>query len=172
MAFISDNANFHTYEAKPHRGRVPYYRQLMIVSISLIAIATQGCSMNNNMIEEHERICKQNMKVIVHDNDLWREYRAQSAAAYQREIQETPPMTGRTYYTPVGDFDTSFGKNKSHFRPNVDDKIVRDDIFITKGDKVVAQIVDYIYQYRSIDGPTGFNCLKFYKDLSVGGVDQ
>jgi hypothetical protein len=167
MAFTPDNVNFHTYDPERQRRRAPYYQQLMIASLSLIAIATQGCSMEN-IIEEHERVCKQNMKVIVHDEKLWREYRAQSEAAYQKEILETPPMIGRTYYIPIGEFEVKFGERKTDFRANIpENKIVREDVFIMKGGKIVAQIVDFIAYYKSIDGPTGFNCLHLYKNLNL-----
>ena len=112
------------------------------------------------------------MEVIVHDNNLWREYRAESEAAHRRDSEKNPPIKWRTLYSPVGEFKIVYGDNKSFFRPNVDNKIVRNDVFVVKGDKVVAQIIDYIYQYRSIDGLTSFNCLNLYKDLVIGDVNQ
>ena len=62
----------------------------------------------------------------------------------------------------------SFGKNRTYFRPSAKNEIVRNDIFIMKGDKTVAQFVDFIYQYGSfLDGPTSFNCLHLYKGMSA-----
>lgn len=66
-----------------------------------------------NIIEEHERVCRQNMKVIVHDEKLWREYRAQSKAAHQREMRETPPIQWRALYDPVGEFKIAYGQEKN-----------------------------------------------------------
>lgn len=129
--------------------------------------------MSGKLIEEHERTCRQNMKVIIHDDELWREYRAQSEAAHEREIQETPPVKWRPLYVSVGEFSIAYGDNKTSARADIDEnKIVRDDLFIMKGDKVVTQIVDFIAYYRSIDGATGFNCLPYYKDLIIGEQDQ
>ena len=172
MISISDKISFYTYGSERLRGRLRCSRMLIVVSASLAASIIQGCSMNEKMIAEHERICRQNMKVIVHDDDLWREYRAQSEAAHRREVKENPPIRGRTLYDPVGNFTISYGDEKSYFRPNVNDKILRNDIFVMKGDKVVVQIVDFIAQYRSIDGATSFNCLHFYENLIVGSADQ
>lgn len=172
MAFIPDNVNVRTNDRERHRGRVPYCRQLMIAALSLVVIATQGCSMEN-IIKEHERVCGQNMKVIVHDEKLWREYRAQSEAAHQREMRATPPVKWRPLYVSVGEFKIAYGDEKTYFRANIDEnKIVRDDLFIMNGDKIVLQIVDFIAYYQSIDGPTSFSCLPLYENLIIGDANQ
>lgn len=63
------------------------FRPLMSDYLILITLITQGCSMSRNLIEEHNRICKRDMGVIIHDDDLWHEYRAQAESINQREIQ-------------------------------------------------------------------------------------
>lgn len=137
-------------------------------SLGLMLLASQGCSRSGDLVEEHGRICRQNMKVIVHDEVLWREYRAQSEAAHKREIQQDPPITWRPLYISIGDFTMTFGDNRSRSRPSIDGKIVRNDIFIIKGDKTVVQIVDFLGQYRGIDGVTALNCLGLYENLIIG----
>lgn len=138
--------------------------------------------MSGKLIEEHERICRQNMDVIVHDEELWREYRLASIEAHRQEILQTPPMAGRTFVDPVGDFSFWYGDDKTYFRARIKaNEIVRDDVFLMKGGEIidngsrlkggeiVAQFVDYIAYYKSIDGPTGFTCMNYYRQsLTVG----
>lgn len=146
------------------------FRRLMVTALTLTICAAQGCS--SSLTKEHEQVCKQNKKIIIHDAELWREYRAQSEATHQRDVRAMPPIKWRTLYDPVGDFKIFYGEEKSYFRPNVQDKIIRNDIFVMKGKNVAGQIIDYVYQYRSIDGPTGFNCLQLYDDLIIGDADS
>ena len=129
--------------------------------------------MSGKLIEEHERICRKNMEVIVHDEELWREYRAQSAAAHEKEVLETPPVKWRPLYVSVGQFRIAYGDKKTPTRKNIkENSIVRDDVFIMRGDKIVAQIVDFIAYFSSIDGSTGLNCLPYYKNLIIGEADR
>lgn len=123
----------------------------------------RGCS---DLVEEHEQTCRENVKVIVHDQSLWQQFRSQAQAAYRKEAALTPPMTGRSYHNSVGEFKVLYGTNRTYFRPSAHNEIVRDDLFIMKGGTTVAQFVDFIYQYGgSLDGPTGFNCLHHYKGI-------
>ena len=136
----------------------------LVIILAVVGITVQGCS---DLVEEHEQKCRDNVKVIVHDQDLWQQFRSQAQAAYRKEAAQTPPMTGRTYYTSVGEFKVFFGKNRTYFRPSAHNEIVRDDLFIMKGGRIVAQFMDFIYEYGgSLDGPTGFNCLHHYKEIS------
>tara|TARA_R110000868_G_scaffold409282_1_gene694491 strand:+ start:767 stop:1216 length:450 start_codon:yes stop_codon:yes gene_type:complete len=137
---------------------------LLVVVLTLVGIAVVASS---DLVDEHEQKCRENVKIIVHDELLWQQFRSQAQAAYQKEAAQIPPMTGRTYYVGVGEFTVSFGKNRTYFRPSAKNEIVRNDLFIMKGDKTVAQIVDFTYQYGgSLDGPTSFNCLHLYKGMS------
>jgi hypothetical protein len=136
---------------------------LLLVALSVGGLAVVASS---DLVDEHEQKCRENIKVIVHDEILWQQFRSEAQAAYRKEAAEKPPMTGRTYYVSVGEFKTSFGKGRTYFRPSAKNEIIRDDIFIMKGEKTVAQIVDFIYSYGgSLDGPTSFNCLHLYKGM-------
>lgn len=48
----------------------------------VVIVITQGCSMFGDIIKEHEQICAKNMKVIVHDEDLWKKYKALAEISY------------------------------------------------------------------------------------------
>jgi len=150
-------------------GKYRLSRRLMIASLGLVTFAVQACS--NDMTEEHERVCRQNKKIIVHDAKLWREFRALSEAAHQREVRQTPPIKWRPLYVGVEGFEVYFGNDKTYFRSSADDKIVRDDLFIMNGKKIVVQIVDYTYSYRVMGTQTGLNCLKYYDELIIGNMD-
>ena len=137
----------------------------LVVLLAVVGIIIRGFS---DLVEEHEQKCRENVKVIVHNQALWQQFRSQAQAAYRKEAAQTPPMTGRTYYSSVGEFKVLYGKNRTYFRPAADNEIVRDDLFIMKDHKTVAQFVDFIYQYGgSLDGPTSFNCLHHYREISA-----
>jgi hypothetical protein len=142
--------------------------KIFILTVVALIVGAAAVFATSDLVDEHEKKCRENIKVIVHDEPLWRQFRSEAQAAYRKEAAENPPMTGRTYTTPIGEFKTYFGKKRTHFRPSAKNQIVRDDVFIMKGDRTVVQIVDFVYSYGgSLDGPTSFNCLHLYKGMSA-----
>lgn len=105
-----------------------------------------------------------------------------SIEANRLGLLESPALEGRTFVDPVDDFKIWYGVNKTFFRADIrENEVVRDDAFLIKGGEVrddgyrleggeiVAQFVDYIAYYESIDGPTGFTCLPSYrKEMTIG----
>jgi hypothetical protein len=61
-------------------------------------------------VDEHEQKCRENVKVVVHNELLWQQFRSQAQAAYGKEAAEIPTITGRTYYVEVVEFTDSYGK--------------------------------------------------------------
>ena len=142
--------------------------KILILFVVTLIFGGAAVVATSDLVDEHEQKCRENIKVIVHDEPLWQQFRSEAQAAFRKEAAENPPMTGRTYSTPVGEFKTYFGKNRTYFRPSAKNEIVRDDIFIMKGNRTVAQFVDFIYSYGgSLDGPTSFNCLHLYNGMNV-----
>lgn len=142
----------------------PWNFFLKLTILAVAGIATQACS---DIAKDHDRKCRESIKLIIHDEGLWRQYRLQSQIAHRHEMSLNPPNTGRTYWMGVGDFKMRFGEKKTLFRSTVDGKIVRDDLFILKNDKVVAQMVDYTALQKGFDGPTGYDCIGYYKGMEV-----
>jgi hypothetical protein len=123
-----------------------------------------GCS-GKNLIKEHEIICKDRAAVIIHDANLWREYRPQAELAFQQNRQRWGPETGKALFEPVDGFSRVYGEGKADSRHFTDDKIVRNDIFLMKGEKTVVQLVDFTVAFQTIETKTGFSCLRFVPSL-------
>ena len=137
---------------------------LKLIILAVAGIATQACS---DIAKDHDRKCRESIKLIIHDQGLWQQYRRQSQIAHRQEMSLNPPNPGRTYWMDVGDFKMRFGEKKTFFRSSVDGKIIRDDLFILKHDKVVAQMVDFVASQRGFDGDTSYNCIGYYKGMQV-----
>jgi DNA polymerase I len=164
-------------------------KRLLMSAIGLVVIViTQGCSMFGDIVKEHEQICVKNMKVIVHDEKLWQEYKILSEIAYQQKEIEyrawinsdagpkevegglgVPASAGRaSLLEHVEGFDQRYGPSIKNIRPAystrpyTNGQILRDDLFLMKGDKVVIQVVDYIVAYQTLGAQMGFDCQGHY----------
>jgi hypothetical protein len=169
----------------------------MSVIVIVVIVVTQGCSMFGDIIKEHEQICVKNMKVIVHDEKLWREYKELAEISYLKSDDEyrswinsdagpkevegglgVPASAGRMYLEPVEGFDQRYGPSIKNIRPAystrpyTNGQILRDDLFLMKGDKVVIQVVDYIVAYQTLGAQMGFDCLGHYGILYTDKGDQ
>jgi hypothetical protein len=174
-------------------------KRLLMSAIGLVVIViTQGCSMFGDIVKEHEQICVKNMKVIVHDEKLWQEYKILSEIAYQQKEIEyrawinsdagpkevegglgVPASAGRaSLLEHVEGFDQRYGPSIKNIRPAystrpyTNGQILRDDLFLMKGDKVVIQVVDYIVAYQTLGAQMGFDCQGHYGILYTDKGDQ
>ena len=161
------------------------HAKLLLLSAGALITTTcvQGCSIFDNIIEEHEKICIQNKQVIVHDEKLWEEYKILAERRFQEsdveyrawinsdqgpKVSDMPEHTIRMYLESVNGFEQRFGSSIGHirpkesYRPYTDGKIIRDDLFLMKDNKVVIQVVDYIVAWETIDNLNGFHCLGHY----------
>jgi hypothetical protein len=133
---------------------VSHAKLLLLSAGALIATTcVQGCSIFDNIIEEHEKICIQNKQVIVHDEKLWEEYKILAERSFQErdveyrawinsdhgpKVSEMPEHTIRMYLESVNGFEQRFGSSIGHirpkesYRPYTDGKIIRDDLFLMK----------------------------------------
>lgn len=163
-------------------------KRLLMSAIGLVVIVvTQGCSMFGDIIKEHEQICIKNKKVIVHDEKLWREYKLLAEISYQKSDDEyqdflksdkgpkrvsggikIPNHQVRMNLEYVEGFDERYGSSFNNIRPMMtnlpysDGKIIRDDLFLMKKNKIVIQVVDYIIAWQTIDNLNGLDCLGHY----------
>jgi hypothetical protein len=163
---------------------VSHAKLLLLSAGALIATTcVQGCSIFDNIIEEHEKICIQNKQVIVHDEKLWEEYKILAERSFQEsdveyrawinsdqgpKVSDMPEHTIRMYLESVDGFEERFGSSIGQIRPvgvprpYTDGKIIRDDRFLMKDNKVVIQVVDYIGAWQTIDNLNGLDCLGHY----------
>ena len=142
----------------------PWNVFLKLTILALAGIATQACS---DIAKDHDRKCRESINLIIHDEGLWRQYRLQSQKAHKQEMPLNPPNPGRTYWMSVGDFKTRYGDKKTVFRTAVDGKIVRDDLFIMKNDKIIAQMVDFTALQKGFGFSTGYSCIEYYKGMEI-----
>jgi hypothetical protein len=142
--------------------RLARYRNWVKVGLILLGttLLAQFCS-TDGVAKKHERLCRQHGTVVVDDDVLWRQYRAQAKLAFQSRRAKWGLDTGRMLFEPVGGFREAYGENAAPSRPEVGKSITRNDIAIFKGKTKVAHAVDYIYSYQTLTHRAFFTCLMF-----------
>lgn len=130
-----------------------------LLLISIIA----GCSTTDVIVNQHEKMCKDNVRIIIKDEKLWDVYRKIAEINYRKRSNNSQYKTEKMIFESVDGFEVKFGVNKSWQRSDVHyNKIMRDDVFLVKNNAVVVQLVDYVLVLKGIGGPSGFDCLGFY----------
>ena len=162
---------------------------LLLSGATLVApLAAQGCCMFEDRIAEHEQVCRKNLKVIVHDHKLWREYQRLAEISYlkrdddyrswiasgkgPKKVPGGPDISlhaKRSFLESVDGFEERYGDSIKNIRPvssprpYSEGKLVRDDLFLMKDQTVVLQFIDYITSFTSLGGgSTGLSCLGDY----------
>ncbi len=130
--------------------------------ISILAI-TGGCALLGDDHEDLEVRCRAEAQTIVHDEELWRDHIIGSNRSYLARKSEFPE-TERAMPEYVEGFEERFGSQLKMDRTRVDGKVNRDDIYILKNGKVVAQLVDFVLP-ASGSGVGVIGCTGLFREL-------
>lgn len=124
---------------------------------------TGGCGLGD-IVEEHERICRAQARIIVHDQVLLETYIKGANRAYlDRKAEFSETERALPEYVPG--FDIKHDVETTPTRTFVFGEISKGRINITKDGKTVAQFIDSFASYKSIDGPTYFSCTGLFPSL-------
>ena len=136
-------------------------RPLAAMATGFVLLA--GCGWN--VVARHEAQCRSEARLIVRDPALWAEFQDGSDRAFEARRTRFGPATGRATIESVPGFDEKYGANLADDRIFPEGRIVRSDVFIVRGKQIVAQYVDFIGKFSSIDGSTNLYCLGLYPEL-------
>ena len=114
-------------------------------------------------LEELETRCHESAKIIVHDPQLWAEYQIGAQQTY-RERAEGYPQTGKVVAEYVAGFEQRFGNSRRDSPEVVPGQVTREDLWITKSGKPVAQYVNF-YLGGGWPGYGGSACIGLYPAL-------
>lgn len=114
--------------------------------------------------------CRSDARLVIHDRQLWAEYEQEANATYQaRKASFTETERNAAEYAPG--FQQRYGAELSEAPETKDGEVVRQDLFIMKGDTTVAQYVNY-YARSDAAGSTIKTCLgsfpELYSDRKIG----
>src|SRR3546814_319665 len=126
-----------------------------------------GCDTTGNLIQDHEKMCKANGKIVVHDRELWKAYVAGAEKAFQDRRRGFGEKTERSILEAVPEFDLRFGQKLEVNRKYPKKDIIRSDNVILNKGLPVASYVDFIAQYDSFSGPGRLTCTGLYPNLYI-----
>lgn len=129
---------------------------------------TSGCKIFQSLATKHEHICQAEATIIVHERLLWDEYTQAARKNYLRRLEEnafggTESRREAVEYVPG--YSQRFGGAKTEFRDSLPGQIIRNDLFLYKGNVLVAQYVDYIVGFKTIASQTGSSCVTAFPHL-------
>lgn len=148
------------------------FSDILLARAVPILVLIGGCNLANDIIKDHHETCRREAKIVVNNEELWQQYLSKSRLAYEKRLAEFGPAAEPDFPEVVDGFDESYGENGSRVRPFTADRVVRNNIYIKKGEKVVATVTDFLTEYRSIDGPVRITCVEVYRDLFLKGDYQ
>ncbi len=139
-----------------------------ILILLVASMLMEGCGLFKNTLEEHRKVCERNAKLVILEPALWKKYTEGAKLVFEARRSQFGLETEQAIIEAVPGFEERYGSALSEKRQFVDDKVIRDDVFITFNGNVVAQYVDFTASLRSIDGATGLTCLSLYPELYEG----
>ena len=129
-------------------------------SLALLCAATGACTDLGAVDRRHQRLCREQAGIIVHDAALWRRYRDGARAVYLARKAEWPETKESVLEQVVG-FEERFGRELSPMRPGTNGKLERSDIVLLRRGVRVAAVVDIIGSYPAFGHTEVFTCLKY-----------
>ena len=130
------------------------------VALALLCAAT-ACSDLQAVDRRHQRLCREQAGVVVHDAVLWRRYREGARAAYLARNRESGEKSGELALEHVEGFEERFGPELRRMRPGTNGKLERNDIVILHRGVRVATAVDIIGSYPAFGHTAVFTCMKY-----------
>lgn len=131
------------------------------------ALLLGGCALFEYNFDDLEKICKAESRIIVHDRVLWKEYVIGANKSYQELVNQSPEPFDRSVPDHADGFEQRFGAKLSENRADgaAVGEISRDDIYVLKDGKVVAQFVDYVLPASGISGGGVYACTGLFSNL-------
>ena len=168
-------ATKHSYfgDDAPVTGKRRFYTAQRALAYAALFL-TAACSSVSNIatVQSHENFCRSNTRVIVHDTLYWNIYFELSNEVFIKRKNDFPE-TERSLTEYVEGFDFKFGPQLKNERTSVSEGIVRDDIFLLKNGKIVAQYVDFIATYTVLGTTNSLNCTGLFPKLySLEGISD
>ena len=128
--------------------------------LALVCAAAAACNDLEGVVRRHERQCREEAGMIVHDPALWKRYQEGARAnhaARARKYGDTGPLA----LEYVQGFEQRFGPELSTTRPPISRRLERNDITLLYGNIRVATAVDIIGSYPAFGHTESFSCLSF-----------
>src|SRR3546814_8387733 len=69
-----------------------------------------GCDTTGNLIQDHEKMCKANGKIVGHDPEIWRVYVAEAEKAFQDRRRDFGDKAKRSILVAIPGEDTRHGQ--------------------------------------------------------------
>lgn len=124
--------------------------------------------MPSDVFQELERPCRSEARLIVHDQALWADYLEEADETYASRAARFPD-TERVIVEYAPSFQQKFGTDLTDQPATADGEVVRQDLFIVKGDRKVAQFVNF-YARDDFAGKTIRACLGNFPELYARGA--
>jgi hypothetical protein len=147
-----------------HPSRRFYSAQRALTYAAFFFTGACGSVSNIAIVQSHENLCRVNSRVIVHDKLYWNRYLYLANEVFIKRKNDFPE-TERSVTEYVAGFEFKFGDQLKNERTSFPEGIVRDDIFLLKNGKIVAQYVDFIASYTVLGTPNSLNCTGLFPKL-------
>ncbi|MEA3041068.1 MAG: hypothetical protein QOC65_557 [Sphingomonadales bacterium] len=144
------------------------YRPWIILFGTFIGVGhvmTSGCTDPADLAREHERLCHREARVTVVDEALWRQYRDGARARHHARLPEPSARDTKVGLEYVPRFEERFGQALTTTREAPVGSIVRNDISILYGDRLVVRIVDLISVYQVMGSQQSLSCVGRFPEL-------
>lgn len=127
---------------------------------AVLILTLGGCS---DVFDRHEELCRGEARTIIHDFDLWNEYLKVAQQTYSNRAKQFPD-TARVVAEYAPGFQQKYGSDLSDTPATRNGAVVREDLFIMKDGKRVAQFVNF-YARQDSGGRTIVACLGSFPEL-------
>jgi hypothetical protein len=107
----------------------------MFAMSGLASVIATGCSTGETRLKEHRIACQKSAKAIVYDADAWASYVAAVRGSSTGKIQAVAPRDGYSF---------KFGSGQALMRQITQPGLQREDVFVFRGDKEIARLIDYV----------------------------